>query len=65
MTATRKYTEGKTTMKKFHAKIGRKVTYNSYPQKKFVIEKINPDGTLDLEQGGWKILNVSIDRVCR
>ena len=52
-------------MKKFHAKIGRKVTYNSYPQKKFVIEKINPDGTLDLEQGGWKILNVSIDRVCR
>jgi hypothetical protein len=52
-------------IRKFNAKIGRKVTYNSYPQKKFVIERINPDGTLDLAIGDWKILNVTIDRVCR
>ena len=52
-------------MKKFNVKIGRKVTYNSYPEKKFVIEKINPDGTLDLAVGDLKVLNVTIDRVCR
>lgn len=34
--------------KKFNAKLGRMVTYNFYPVKKFVIEKINPNGTLDL-----------------
>lgn len=52
-------------MKKFNAKLGRKVTYNSYPYGKFVIEKINSDGTLNLRKGDWKVLNVTVDRVCR
>lgn len=30
-------------MKKFNAKIGREITYKFYPQKRFVIEKINQD----------------------
>lgn len=51
--------------KKFNARLGRKVTYNSYPVKKFVIEKINSDGTLDLAIGDWKVLNVTVDKVCR
>lgn len=52
-------------MKKFNARLGRMVTYNSYPVKKFVIEKINPNGTLDLAMGTWKVLNVKVEDVCR
>lgn len=52
-------------MKKFNAKIGREVTYKFYPQKRFVIEKINQDGTIDLAIGVWKVLHVKIDNVCR
>lgn len=52
-------------MKKFNARLGRMVTYNSYPVKKFVIEKINPNGTLDLTMGTWKVLNVKVEDVCR
>ena len=51
--------------KKFNAKLGRMVTYNSYPVKKFVIEKIHPNGTLDLAIGDWKILHVKVKDVCR
>lgn len=40
-------------MRKFNAKIGREVTYKFYPQKRFVIENINQDGTLDLAIGVW------------
>lgn len=32
--------------KKFNARLGRMVTYNFYPVKKFVTEKINPNGHL-------------------
>lgn len=52
-------------MKKFNAKLGRMVTYNFYPVKKFVIEKINPNGTLNLAIGDWKVLNVKVIDVCR
>ena len=52
-------------MKKFNAKLGRMVTYNFYPVKKFMIEKINPNGTLDLAIGTWKILHVKVEDVCR
>lgn len=52
-------------MKKFNAKLGREVTFNFYPYKKFVIEKINSDGTLNLAIGVWKVLNVKVDDVCR
>lgn len=51
--------------KKFNARLGRMVTYNSYPYKKFVIEKINSDGTLNMAIGDWKVLNVTVDKVCR
>lgn len=51
-------------MKKFNAKIGRDVTYKFYPQKRFVIEKINQYGTLDLAIVVWKVLHVKIDSVC-
>ena len=33
--------------------------------KKFVIEKINPNGTLDSAIGTWKILHVKVEDVCR
>ena len=49
--------------KKLNAKSGRRVTYNSYPYKKFVIEKINPNGTLDLATGTWKTYHAK--DVCR
>lgn len=52
-------------MKKFNAKLGRMVTYNFYPVKKFVIEKINPNGTLNLAINDWKVLNVKVIDVCR
>ncbi len=52
-------------MRKFNAKLGRGVTYNPYPYKKFVIEKINSDGTLNLAIGDWKVLKVTVDKVCR
>lgn len=52
-------------MKKFNAKLGREVTFKFYPYKKFVIEKINPDGTLNLAIGVWKVLNVKVNDVCR
>ena len=42
--------------KKFNAESGRRATY--YPCKKFVIGKINPDGTLDLATGTWKTYHV-------
>ena len=51
-------------MRKFNAKIWREVTYKFYPQKRFVIENINQDGTLDLAIGVWKVLHVKIDSVC-
>lgn len=51
--------------KKFNSKLGRRVTYNFYPYKKFVIEKINPNGTLDLAMGTWKIYHVKVKDVCR
>lgn len=51
--------------KKFNAKLGRRVTYDFYPYKKFVIEKINPNGTLDLAMGTWKIYHVKVKDVCR
>lgn len=51
--------------KKFNSKLGRRVTYNFYPYKKFVIEKINPNGTLNMAIGDWKVLNVTVDKVCR
>lgn len=50
---------------KFNARLGRMVTYNFYPVKKFVIEKINPNGTLDLAIGTWKVLHVKVEDVCR
>ena len=53
------------TMRKFNAKLGREVTYNFYPYKKFIIEGINSDGTLNLAIGTWKVLNVKVDNVCR
>ena len=49
--------------KKFNARLGRMVTYDSYPYKKFVIEKINSDGTLNMAIGDWKALNVTVDKV--
>ena len=52
-------------MRKFNAKLGREVTYNPYPYKKFVFEKINSDGTLNLAIGDWKVLKVTVDKVCR
>lgn len=51
--------------KKFNARLGRMVTYNSYPYKKFVIEKINSDGTLNTAIGDWKALNVTVDKSLR
>lgn len=51
--------------KKFNARLGRMVTYNSYPYKKFVIEKINSDGTLNMAIGDWKIYHVKVKDVCR
>ena len=51
--------------KKFNAKLGSTVTYNFYPVKKFVIGKINPDGTPDSATGTWKILHVKVEDVCR
>lgn len=51
--------------KKFNARSGRMVTYSFYPVKEFVIEKINPDGTLDSATGTWKISHVKVEDVCR
>ena len=51
--------------KKLNARLGRMVTYSFYPVKKFVIEKINPNGTLDLAIGAWRILHVKAEDVCR
>lgn len=51
--------------KKFNARLGRMVTYSSYSYKKFVIEKINPDGTLDSAIGTWKISYVKVEDACR
>lgn len=50
--------------KKFNSKSGRRVTCNSYPYKKFVIGKINPNGTLDLAMGTWKTCHVKVEDVC-
>ena len=52
-------------MKKFNARIGRRVTYRFYPQKDFVIDKINANGTLDIAIGTWKILHVNVEDVMR
>lgn len=52
-------------MKKFNAKLGRKVTYNYYPNSRFIIVKINNDGTLNIELNGWIVLNVKVNDVCR
>ena len=55
-------------MKKFNAKLGREVTYNFYPNGRFVIVKINNDGTLNLALrawSGWKVFNVKVKDVCR
>lgn len=52
-------------MRKFNAKLGRKVTYKFYPHGKFEIIKINPNGTLDLEQKGWRVLHVKVEDVMR
>lgn len=51
--------------KKFNARLGRMVTYDFYPVKKSVIEKTNPDGTLDSAIGTWKTLHVKVEDVCR
>lgn len=51
--------------KKFNAKSGRMVTYNFYTVKKFVTGKTNPNGTLALATGTWKILHVKVEDVCR
>lgn len=55
-------------MKKFNAKLGREVTYNFYPNSRFVIVKINNDRTINIALGhwnGWQVLNVPFDKVCR
>lgn len=52
-------------MKKFNAKLGRRVVYNMYPFGVFVIEAINSNGTLDLAKGTWKIYGVSQKDVMR
>ena len=51
--------------KKLNARLGRMVTYGFYPVKKFVTEKTNPDGTLDLAICTWKISHVKVEDVCR
>lgn len=51
--------------KKFNAGSGRMVTYDSYPYRKFVIGKINSDGTPNMAIGDRKVLNVTVDKVCR
>lgn len=52
-------------MKKFNAKLGRRVVFNMYPFGMFVIEAINADGTLDLAMGDWKIYGVPQKDVMR
>ena len=51
--------------KKFNARPGRMVTCNFYPVKKPAVGKTNPDGTLDLATGTWKIPHVKVGDVCR
>nr|UVX47920.1 MAG: hypothetical protein [Bacteriophage sp.] len=51
--------------KKFNARSGRMVTYNPYPYRKFVIGKINSDGTPNMAIGDRKVLDVTVDKVCR
>lgn len=51
--------------KKFNARSGRTVTYDSYPYKRFVIGKINSDGTLNMAIGGRKASNVTVDKSLR
>lgn len=50
---------------KFNIKLGRKVTYNFYPYKKFEIVKDYHNGRVDIAIGTWRILCVPVIDLCR